>query len=244
MQGVSAPRVNPRMSSPFHPQWRPGYEEDCGGGGSQDRSGLMTLQRLLYHRSLASSQSHGRVDPFLPLCQDGLFDAEAHFLSLSPHLTALPPTDSHTLRAPRSPHDWWIKSVSVGRLGGKKRKTSERIHSAGFSNNTALRPLTRVWWLIRVKPETLTFIFTLHDLVILESVFICSNNMNRVFRWSLLLIECWQPASTLAQQCFSATWECGLKGKSLGWQKYRLPASLDGLCLSVIRIFCNLRCCL
>lgn len=142
MQGVSAPRVNPRMSSPFHPQWRPGYEEDCGGGGSQDRSGLMTLQRLLYHRSLASSQSHGRVDPFLQLCQDGLFDAEAHFLSLSPYLAALPPTDSHTLRAPRSPRDWWIKSVSVGRLGGKKRKTSERFIQRVF-------PITRLFALSR-----------------------------------------------------------------------------------------------
>lgn len=167
----------------------------------------MKLQSLLYHRSLASSQKqameewihspHSAKMAFLML-------RHTFFLCL-PILAALPPTDSHALRAPRSPGDWWIESVSVGRLGGKKRQTSERIPSAGFSNNMALRPLTRVWWLIRVKPETLTFIFTLHDLVILESVSICFNNMNRVFRWSLLLRQCWQPVSTLAQQCFSAS---------------------------------------
>lgn len=51
--------------------------------------------------------------------------------------SSLHPCRSPSDRLPRSPHcspcDWWIKSVSVGSLGGKKRKTSERIHSVSFS---------------------------------------------------------------------------------------------------------------
>lgn len=160
-------------------------------GGSKDRSGLKTLQMLLYRRVWHHHKTtHGRVDAFPLVYQDGLLMLR-HTFFLSPHPSHSP--SDRLPRAPRcSPCDWWFKSVSVGRLGGKKRKTSERIHSASSSNNTAFHPLTSVWRLIQVKLETLTFIFTLtdnslHDLVNLGSVSIHSKNVNRENGRSLLL---------------------------------------------------------
>ena len=106
--------------------------EKGGGGGWHHH--ITTLERV-------------DASPLVP--QDALFMLRHAFslpfpLSLSLALSLHP---SRTLsdqlpRAPRcSSRDWWIKSVSVGRLGGKKRKTSEGMHSASFPNNTALPPL-------------------------------------------------------------------------------------------------------
>lgn len=130
MQGVSAPRVNPRMSSPFYPQWRPGYEEDCGGGDSQDRSGLMTLQRLLYHRRLASSQNKpwkcGSIPHTLPRWPFWCWGSLS--FSVSPSLPlSLRPTPTHSVLLARLATDELKVCQSAGWEGRKERHQKEFI---------------------------------------------------------------------------------------------------------------------
>lgn len=145
-------------------------------------------------------------------CRDTL----SFSLSLS-ILPTLPPTHSHAHRAARPATDDLKVCQLAGWEGRRERHQKEFIQRV----LPITRLFTSVWRLIRVKLETLPFTFTLtdnslHDLVNLGSVSVHSKNVNRENGRSLLLRECWQPVLSPAQQCFLATWECGLKGKSLG----------------------------
>lgn len=141
------------------------------------------------------------------------------------------------------PSNWWIKSVSVGRLEGKKRKTSERIYSAIFfsTRNAYLHSLMGVRRLIWVKLEILTFIFPLkdhhlHDLVNLDSVSIHSKNMTceygRLAVAKRLLIACLK----------SYTQWVWLENKQSRLTKLQ-TFCLSGMCPSTMRTLWDQRCC-
>lgn len=164
------------------------------------------------------------------------------FLSLRPCRS---PSD-HLPRSPCcSPCNWWIKSVSVGRLGGKKRKTSERIRSANSfffsSGNADLHTLMGVRRLIWVKLEILTFIFTLkdhhlHDRVNLDCLSIHSKNMTSEYGWlavaKRLLIACLK----------SYTQWVWLENKQSRLTQLQ-TFCLSGMCPSTMRILWNQSCC-
>lgn len=205
MQGLSARRVNPRMSSPSCPQWRLGYnEEDCTGG-SKARSGLTTLQMLLYHRVWHHNKTKKQHmeewmhSPWSTKMAFWCWDTLSFSLSPSFPLSLRPtPTRAALLGADE------LKVCQLAGWEGRRERHQKEFVQRVFPI-TRLFTLPRVFdgWFgssLRLSPSFLLTDYPLHDLVNLDSVSFHSKNMNHEYGRLQLLRECWQPSP--AQQCF------------------------------------------